>query len=148
MKLFYSGILGLSLFFASCSKKQTTMDPVDQVLIKDSLDMYKKLYDEAAYFSIDKNENAQKAFAPQSIENVMNKVIQDFTALNKQEDGNPLVPKDAGGNPTKINKLSVINHQWLIVDFFGEATVGELLIKYHYSPDKTTEFQVIDSVLY
>jgi len=132
----------------SCTKEKDKVDPLNTVLVKDSLEMYKKLYDEAAYFSIDKNDNAQKQFAPQEVESVMTKVVQDFSQLNQQENGNPLLPVDSTGKPTKVNKMSVINHKWLIIDFFGEGVVGELIIKYDYSPDKTTEFTVLDTVLY
>ncbi|MEG0852177.1 MAG: hydrolase [Flavobacterium sp.] len=132
----------------SCTKEKDKVDPLKIVLVKDSLEMYKKLYDEAAYFSIDKNDNAQKQFAPQEVESVMTKVVQDFSQLNQQENGNPLLPVDSTGKPTKVNKMSVINHKWLIIDFFGEGVVGELIIKYDYSPDKTTEFTVLDTVLY
>lgn len=148
MKRNILGILVVGSLTFSCTKEKDTTDALNTVMVKDSLEMYKKLYDEAAYFSIDKNENAQKQFAPQEIETVMSKVVQDFSELNQQEGGNPLLPVDSTGNPTKVNKMSVINHKWLIIDFYGEGVVGELMIKYNYSPDKTTEFTVLDTVLY
>ena len=54
-------ILAFSIFISSCSKEKNTNDAMNHLMTKDSLDIYKKLYEEAAYFSIDKNENAQKA---------------------------------------------------------------------------------------
>lgn len=148
MKRNILSILLVGFLAFSCNKEKDTNDALNTVMVKDSLEMYKKLYDEAAYFSIDKNENAQKQFAPQEVENVMTKVVQDFSTLNQQEYGNPLLPVDSKGNPTKVNKMSVINHKWLIIDFFGEGVVGELIIKYDYSPDKTTEFTVLDTAIY
>ena len=148
MKRNILSILLVGFLAFSCNKEKDTTDALNTVMVKDSLEMYKKLYDEAAYFSIDKNENAQKQFAPQEVENVMTKVVQDFSTLNQQENGNPLLPVDSNGNPTKVNKMSVINHKWLIIDFFGEGVVGELIIKYDYSPDKTTEFTVLDTAIY
>ena len=148
MKRNILSILLVGFLAFSCNKEKDTNDALNTIMVKDSLEMYKKLYDEAAYFSIDKNENAQKQFAPQEVENVMTKVVQDFSVLNQQENGNPLLPVDSNGNPTKVNKMSVINHKWLIIDFFGEGVVGELIIKYDYSPDKTTEFTVLDTAIY
>jgi|SRR5690606_10875121 hypothetical protein len=148
MKVKTLSILLLSFLVFSCNKEKNALDAVNNVMVKDSLQLYKKMYDEAAYFSIDKNENAQKKFAPQEVEIVMAKVVQDFTTLNQQEGGNPLLPIDNTGNKTKVNKMSVINHQWLIIDFYGEGIVGELLIKYEYNTDATTEFKVLDTVLY
>ncbi len=148
MKRNILSILLVGFLAFSCNKEKDTNDALNTIMVKDSLEMYKKLYDEAAYFSIDKNENAQKQFAPQEVENVMTKVVQDFSVLNQQENGNPLLPVDSNGNPTKVNKMSVINHKWLIIDFFGEGVLGELIIKYDYSPDKTTEFTVLDTAIY
>ncbi len=148
MKVKTLSILLLSFLVFSCNKEKNTLDAVNNVMVKDSLELYKKLYEEAAYFSIDRNENAQKKFAPQEVDIAMAKVVQDFTTLNQQEGGNPLLPIDSSGNPTKVNKMSVINHQWLIIDFFGEGVVGELLIKYEYSPDNATVFKVLDTVIY
>jgi len=148
MKITTISIFLVSVLAVSCNKKQNAIDAVNQVMVKDSLELYKKLYEEAAYFSIDKNENAQKQFAPQRVEDVMAKVVQDFTALIQQKGGNTLLPVDVNGNPVKVNKMSVINHKWLIIDFYGEGTVGESLIKYEYKPDSVTEFQLLDTVLY
>jgi len=138
----------LSCILFACNTDQNKLDALNNVMIKDSLDMYKKLYDEAAYFSIDKNENAQKQFAPKDVNDVMAKVVQDFSMLNQQENGNPLLPIDTNGMKTKVNKMSVINNKWLIIDFFGEGVTGELLIHYNYSIDTATEFKVLDTVIY
>jgi len=148
MKITTISIFLVSIFAVSCNKKENTMDAVNHIMVKDSLEFYKKMYDEAAYFSIDKNENAQNQFAPQKIEDVMAKVVQDFSALIKQEAGISIFPVDTNGDPVKVNKMSVINHKWLIIDFYGEGIVGESLIKYDYKPDSVTEFQMLDTVLY
>lgn len=148
MKTKTLSIVLLSFLAFSCKKEKNNLNDLSNVLVKDSLEVYKKLYDEAAYFSIDKNENAQKQFAPQEVDAVMAKVVQDFTTLNQQEGGNPLLPVDTNGNSTKVNKMSVLNHKWLIIDFFGEGIVGELVIKYEYNPDATTEFTVLDTAIY
>ena len=33
-------------------------------------------------------------------------------------------------------------------DFYGEGVVGEMLIKYHYTPDNITTFTNLDMVIY
>ena len=151
MKMSKTILFSLTLcaaLLASCDKKQDSgKELVQQALLQDSLNLYKKLYAEAAYFSIDKNENAHKEFRPTIIEDVMAQVIQDFTVLNKQEGGNPLLPQNLGGI-SKVNRLTVINHKWLIVDFYSDSFAGEVLIRYHYNPEQVTEFEVIDTVVY
>lgn len=147
MKHFFCVFFVFSVLFISCNKSQVSREDSDQITIKDSLELYKKLYAEAAYFSIDQNENAQNEFSPNQVENVMSKVVQDFAALNQQEDGNPLLPQNLGST-SKVNRMSVINHKWLIVDFYSDSFVGEVLIRYDFVPNETTEFTVIDTVIY
>lgn len=147
MRKFALLFCSLGMIFVSCSKKEVEKDTLENVMLKDSLSVFKKLYEESAYFSIDKNENAQRKFEPETTDKVMQKVIQDFTELNIQEGGNPLIPQEFSST-AKINKVSVINHQWMILDFYSDNNVGELLIKYNYNPESTTTFTVIDSVVY
>lgn len=144
---FVCGFFVFTALFISCNKSQVSREDSDQITIKDSLELYKKLYAEAAYFSIDQNENAQNEFSPNQVENVMSKVVQDFAALNQQESGNPLLPQNLGST-SKVNRMSVINHKWLIVDFYSDSFVGEVLIRYDFVPNETTEFTVIDTVIY
>lgn len=148
MKKSVFGFIVLSSFFISCNKKQATIEEeIRYNMVKDSLDLYHKLYKEAAYFSIDQNENAQNEFSPNAVENVMAKVVQDFTVLNQQEGGNPLLPQNSG-SISKVNRMSVINHKWLIIDFYNDSFAGELLIRYDFVPNETTAFTVIDTVIY
>lgn len=147
MKHFLYIFLALSSLFISCNKHQTSMEELNQTTVKDSLELYKKLFAEAAYFSIDQNENAQNEFSPNQVENVMSKVVQDFADLNQQEGGNPLLPQNLGST-AKVNRMSVINHKWLIIDFYNDSFAGEALIRYDFVPNETTEFTVIDTVIY
>jgi len=140
-------LLIIGFFSFSCTEKEKTANELNHYLTKDSLEIYKKLYEEAAYFSIDKNEHAQKQFAPRNIEDVMVKVVQDFSTYIK-ENGETLLPVDKNGVICKVNKLSVINNQWLIFDFYGEGVIGERLIKYDYTPDNVTKFNNLDMVIY
>lgn len=147
MKHFFCVFFVFSALFISCNKSQVSRADSDQTAIKDSLELYKKLYAEAAYFSIDQNENAQNEFSPNQVENVMSKVVQDFAALNQQEGGNPLLPQNLGST-SKVNRMSVINHKWLIIDFYNDSFAGEVLIRYDFIPNEITEFTVIDTVIY
>jgi len=147
MKKVIASILITSSFIVSCNKDNKTLENVDFVLTKDSLETFKKLYEEAAYFSIDKNDQAQKQFAPRNVEDVMAKVVSDFTNHIKLN-GESLLPVDKNGLICKVNKLSVLNNQWMIFDFYGEGVTGEMLFKYHYTPDKETSFEKLDIVIY
>src|SRR5690554_7899080 len=96
MKHFFCVFFVFSVLFISCNKSQVSREDSDQITIKDSLELYKKLYAEADYFSIDQNENDQNEFSPNQVENVMSKVVQDYAALNQKARGNPLLPLNFG----------------------------------------------------
>lgn len=137
-------MISCALFLTACTNdKEKVAQQLELSLVRDSLKIYEKLYEEAAYFSIDKNESAQQIFSPEDISSVMPKVVRDFVELNNLEGGNPLLPAN-----TKVNKMSVINHKWLILDYYSEYQVGEVLMEYNYQPNQTTTFKVLDIVTY
>lgn len=137
-------MISCALFLTACTNdKEKVAQKLELSLVRDSLKIYEKLYEEAAYFSIDKNESAQQTFSPEDISSVMPKVVSDFVELNNLEGGNPLLPAN-----TKVNKMSVINHKWLILDYYSEYQVGEVLMEYNYQPNQTTTFKVLDIVTY
>lgn len=116
--------------------------------LKDSLKIYKSKLNEANYFSIEDNKNAQKMFGELNHEDVINKVISDFTSLNTQEDGNPLLPISVDGSKTKIRKAHVLNHKWIILDYYNDSEVGELLLEYTFEPNEFTNFNVLTNTTY
>lgn len=117
-------------------------------ILKDSLRIYKNMFKEASYFSIDENKNAQEKFGDYNYEDVMKKVLMDLTTLNTQEDGNPLLPKAIDGSKTLIRKANVLNHQWIILDYSNDSEVGEMLIEYTFDPNEFTTFKVIQNTTY
>lgn len=116
--------------------------------LKDSLTIYKNMFKEASYFSIDENENAQEKFGDYNYEDVMKKVLMDLTTLNTQEGGNPLLPEATDGSKTVIRKANVLNHQWIILDYSNDTEVGEMLIEYSFDPKEFTTFKVIQNATY
>lgn len=116
--------------------------------IKDSLRIYKNMYKESSYFSIDENDNAQAKFGEYKYEDVMKKVLTDLTTLNTQEGGNPLLPVATDGSKTLIKKASVLNHKWIILDYYNDSVVGEMLLEYTFNPNEITNFSVITNTIY
>lgn len=116
--------------------------------LKDSLKLYKNMYDEASYFSIDENENAQKTFKEYKYDEAMQKVLHDLTILNTQEGGNPLLPVASDGSKTIVHKASVLNHKWIILDYYNDSYTGEMLVEYTFDPNKFTEFKTISNTVY
>jgi len=148
--LFIFSLLINVFLFVNDSKilkaKETELEQFNS--IKDSLKVYKNMYKEANYFSIDENDNAKKMFEEYSYDQVMKKVLADLTVLNTQSTGNPLLPASSDGSKTIINKANVLNHKWIILDYYNDSEVGEMLLEYDFSPNKTTTFKVLANTSY
>ena len=74
-------------------------------------------------------------------------------ALIKKNDetltGNPLVTyPPRNGDKNVITKIKVLNHRWIIADFYAGTVRGSVLLKYFINEDKTYDFEIINSVLY
>lgn len=113
-----------------------------------------KLID-ANYFSLERNENAQNYFNPETatktiqIEKLIPVVTEKLMDLNENPKGNPYVGQDQiGANKFIINKVKVLNHRWIIVDFSDGEYWGEALIKYFVNDDETVAFETFQSLLY
>ncbi|WP_430613095.1 hydrolase [Flavobacterium sp. JP2137] len=118
-------------------------------IIRDSLKSGEQRLMDANYFSVVQNEEAQDYFKDYDFEEVMGKVEAELMALNHQPNGNPLVPyAPIDGNKFILNKAKVINHRWIIADFYSGKLHGEVLIKYFFKADSPTEFNTIETVLY
>lgn len=110
---------------------------------------------EANYFSLERNENAQNYFNPETaaktiqIEKLIPVVTEKLMDFNANPKGNPYVGQDQiGANKFIINKVKVLNHRWIIVDFSDGEYWGEALIKYFVNDDETVAFETFQSLLY
>lgn len=123
--------------------------------LKDSLNSITTKWNDANYFSLEKNENAQNYF-DSAIANkiipyeklipVVKEKLMDFNANPK---GNPYVGQDQiGANKFVINKVKVLNHRWIIADYNDGKMWGEVLLKYFVNEDESISFEVIQSLLY
>jgi len=118
-------------------------------IVRDSLKQATKEFNEANYFSIEYNNDAQEYFNYKNIDNSLALIKEEILALNHQENGNPLVPYGVmNGNKCIINKIKILNHRWIVADFYAGDLRGEVMIKYIYTEGKPTEFKTIETVLY
>lgn len=115
---------------------------------KDSLTLYKNLYKEVSYFTIDENEKAQNYFEDFGYEDVMDKVHGDLTILNTQPGGNPLLPQSTDGSNTIVYKATVLNHKWIILAYKNDANDGEMLVEYTFDPNGFTTFNTLAKIGY
>jgi hypothetical protein len=123
--------------------------------LKDSLNSVTTKLNDANYFSLEKNENAQHYFDTGSsdktiqYEKLIPTVTEKLFDLNANPKGNPYVGQDQlGANKFIINKVKVLNHRWIIADFSDGDIWGEVLLKYFVNDDESFSFEVNQSLLY
>ena len=123
--------------------------------LKKSLDAANAKLVDANYFSLENNENAQNYFNPESatktieVEKLIPIVTEKLMDFNANPKGNPYVGQDQiGPNKFIINKVKVLNHRWIIVDFSDGEYWGEALVKYFVNDDETVAFETFQSLLY
>lgn len=123
--------------------------------LKDSLNSVSGKLDDANYFSLENNQNAQnyfdkpdaKKFIP--YEKLIPYVKEKLLDLNDNPKGNPYTGQDQiGAQKFIINKVKVLNHRWIIADYNDSEYWGEVLLKYFISEDETVSFEIIQSLLY
>ena len=110
---------------------------------------------ENSYFSLKNNDNAQNYFNPDNatktiqIDKLISVVTESLLDLNSNPKGNPFTGQDQlGANKFIINKVTIINHRWIIADYSDGEFWGEVLLKYFINEDETVSFEVIQSLLY
>ncbi len=123
--------------------------------LKDSLTSIASKYEEANYFSLENNQNAQNYFDSEDSEKIISyeKLIplvkEKLMNLNDSPSGNPFTGQEKlGVQKFIINKAKVLNHRWIIADFSDGEYWGEVLLKYFVNEDDTISFEIIQSVLY
>ncbi|WP_310380291.1 hypothetical protein [Flavobacterium sp.] len=123
--------------------------------LRDSLNLVKTKLVDANYFSLEKNENAQDYFNPETatktiqIEKLIPVVTEKLLDFNSYPKGNPYVGQDQiGANKFVINKVKILNHRWIIADFSDGEYWGEVLLKYFVNDDESITFEVNQSLLY
>ncbi len=124
---------------------------------KRSSEKIKKLEEgsaESNYFSLEFNQNAQNYFekpdgsfiAP---EKLIPFVKEQLISYNDKPTGNPYTGYEPiDGKKFLINKVKVLNHRWIIVDFNNTDLWGEAIIKYFINDDGTVDFETAESLLY
>lgn len=122
--------------------------------LRDSLNLVVNQLDEANYFALETNQNAQEYFANDSGEFISHEKLIPFVKeklmeFNSMPEGNPYVGFDKMSTQKFIiNKAKVLNHRWIIADFSDGNLWGEVIIKYFINDDKTVTFEVAETVLH
>lgn len=117
---------------------------------KDSIAADKEKTAGENYFSLENNINAQEYFKGQDVNQIAIKVRDAIFKQNTNATGNPLAgyPPMDGGKPFTIAKIKVLNHRWVVADFYNGLRWGEVLLKYFVEEDGSITFERVDNTLY
>ncbi len=134
--------------------EQTKLSNTEKRL-KNSLNYATTKLVDANYFSLETNENAQNYFNPDTvsktilIEKLIPFVTDKLLDFNTNPKGNPYIGQEQiGANKFIINKVKIVNHRWIIVDFSDGEYWGEALLKYFINDDETVSFETMQSLIY
>jgi hypothetical protein len=123
--------------------------------LKDSLTSISAKLDDANYFALENNQNAQdylnsgEGIKNISYEKLIPLVKEKLMDLNENPKGNPYTGQDQiGAQKFIINKAKVLNHRWVIADFSDGEYWGEVLLKYFVNEDESITFETVQSILY
>ena len=100
------------------------------------------------YFSLQNNDDALSYYDHLGLEDPSRYISDKLLETNEQKGNNPLVPYEGMENDFKINKIKILNHQWIIADFSDAKYWGELLLKYELKDDMGVDFTMMDHLLY
>ena len=103
---------------------------------------------EMQYFSLENNDDALVYYDHLNLENPARYIADKLLETNEQKGNNPLVPYEGMENDFKINKIKVLNHQWILADFSDGKYWGEILIEYQLKDDLSVDFTLLDHLLY
>ena len=103
---------------------------------------------EIQYFSLENNDDALAYYDHLNLENPSRYIADKLLETNEQKGNNPLVPYEGMENDFKINKIKVLNHQWILADFSDGKYWGELLLEYQLKDDLGIDFTLLDHLLY
>lgn len=156
--LFILSVLMNIFTYMYYSKKNVfdeTQFKTNNAKLKDSLTSVSAKLDEANYFALESNQNAQDylnsgdGIKNISYEQLIPLVKEKLMELNDNPKGNPYTGQDQiGAQKFIINKAKVLNHRWVIADFSDGEYWGEVLLKYFVNEDESITFEIVQSVLY
>jgi len=137
-----------AFFSRKSSEDEKKWEPKLKKANDSTLVLYNKLVDEA-YFSLERNENAQEYLGNYDYRKLISDLSDTILDMNQNPKGNSLVPyEQVNDSKFIINKVKVLNHRWIIADFNDGKIWGEVLIKYFVESDNKFTFERIDSQLY
>ncbi|MEP0133929.1 MAG: hydrolase [Eudoraea sp.] len=117
-------------------------------ILQDSVQKLQLQVFDMQYFSLQNNDDALSYYDHLGMENPSRYIADKLLETNEQKGDNPLIPYEGMESDFKINKIKILNHQWIIADFSDGKYWGELFLKYELKDDMGVDFTMMDHLLY
>ena len=149
--LIFISLIALYLFVSDMNKSEAFAVSQERMskrvdTLKDSITQLVVEQTNNAYFSLTVNRDAQQAhldFSPEELQNI----FQDYILLsNDNSKGNPLL--SSLGSDWIINKIHVVNHQWILADFTNGTQWGDALFQYQVKANSKPRLRLLNHVMY
>ena len=139
--LFVSDVNKTKAFAASQERMNKRVDT-----LKDSIAQLVVEQTDNAYFSLAINRDAQQAYPDFSPEELQG-ILEDYILLtNDNPGGNPLLT--SLGSDWIINKVHIVNHQWVLADFTNGTQWGDALLLYLVKANGKPRLRLLNYVMY
>ena len=139
--LFVSDLNKTEAFTASQERMTNRMEK-----LKDSIAQLITDQTEHAYFSLALNRDAQHAYPNLSPDDLQLLLEAYLLEQNDASNGNPLL--STIGKGCIVNKISIVNHQWLLADFTNGSQWGDALFQYQVNDNKQASLRLLNHVMY
>jgi len=100
------------------------------------------------YFSLENNDDALAYYEHLNLKDPSRYISDKLLETNEARGNNPLIPYEGMEGDFKLNKIKILNHKWIVVDFSDGKFWGEVLIKYELKDDTSVDFTMVDHLLY
>jgi hypothetical protein len=149
--LIFISLIALYLFVSDMNKSEAFAASQERMskrvdTLKDSIAQLVVEQTDNAYFSLAVNRDAQQAhpdFSPTELQNFLEDHV---LSINDNPNGNPLL--SSLGSDWIINKVHIVNHQWIIADFTNGTQWGDALIIYQIKSNGKPHLRLLNHVMY
>jgi hypothetical protein len=149
----FAALIALYLAVSGSRRLQSREAEIDVLrqsvsALEDSLRESSLKIQDMQYFSLENNDDALAYIDHLNIENPSRYIADKLLETNETPGNNPLVPYEGMNGDFKINKIKLLNHRWIIVDFSDGKYWGELLLNYEVREDLGVDFTLVNHLLY
>jgi len=149
----FAALIALYLFVSSGTLVETKDTKIEKlrseiVSLQDSVQNLQLKVLDMQYFSLENNDDALAYYEHLNLKDPSRYIADKLLETNESKGDNPLIPYEGMEGDFKLNKIKILNHKWVIVDFSDGKFWGEVLIKYELKDDTSVDFTLEDHLLY